>query len=149
MCQLLLLAHRLIMRGGGILGFLGQMLDLLEHFVFSNSISARATIGARTYFYHRGLGCVIHPKAEIGTDCILFQHVTIGSKWSDGVCKGEAPTIGNRVMIGAGACILGNIHIGDNVIIGCNSVVVHDVPANSVVVGNPAKIIKHRICCDE
>ena len=125
------------------------MLDLLEHFVFSNSISARASIGAGTYFYHRGLGCVIHPKAVIGTGCILFQHVTIGSKWSDGICTGDAPTIGNHVIIGAGACILGNIHIGDNVIIGCNSVVIHDVPANSVVAGNPATIIKQRICLDE
>lgn len=125
------------------------MLDLFEHFVFSNSISARASIGEGTYFYHRGLGCVIHPKAVIGTDCILFQHVTIGSKWSDGVCKGDASTIGNHVIIGAGACILGNIHIADNVIIGCNSVVIRDVPANSVVAGNPPAIIKRGSFGDE
>ena len=89
----------------------GRVLELLEHFIFCNSISAKAKIGAGTYFYHRGLGCVVHPKTEIGSKCTIFQHVTIGSKWSDGICEGEAPVIGDNVMIGAGACNLGNIHV--------------------------------------
>ena len=85
---------------------------------------------------------MVHPKTEIGSKCTIFQHVTIGSKWSDGICEGGAPVIGDNVMIGAGACILGNIHVGNNVIIGCNAVVLHDVPANCVVAGNPARIVK-------
>ena len=118
------------------------MLELLEHFIFCNSISAKAKIGAGTYFYHRGLGCVVHPKTEIGSKCTIFQHVTIGSKWSDGICEGEAPVIGDNVMIGAGAVILGTISIGDNSIIGANAVVTHSVPANSLALGVPATIKK-------
>lgn len=71
----------------------GRVLELLEHFIFCNSISAKAKIGAGTYFYHRGLGCVVHPKTEIGSKCTIFQHVTIGSKWSDGICEGEPQSL--------------------------------------------------------
>ena len=131
MMKLLALIHFLeTHKWGGV----GRALELLEHFVFCNSISAKAKIGAGT--------CVVHPKTEIGSKCTIFQHVTIGSKWSEGICGGEAPVIGDNVMIGAGACILGNIRIGNNAIIGCNAVVLHDVPANCVVAGNPAKIVK-------
>lgn len=60
----------------------------------------------------------------------------------NGNCLGEAPHIGNNVMIGAGAVILGDIYIGDNSIIGANAVVTHSVPENSIAVGVPAEIIK-------
>lgn len=87
---------------------------------------------------------MVHPKAVIGEDCKIFQGVTIGSKWSKADCLGEAPRIGNNVMIGAGAVILGDITIGDNSIIGANAVVTHSVPENSLAVGVPATIAKMR-----
>lgn len=124
------------------LGGVARFVELADHIVCSNSISAHAKIGKGTVFYHRGIGCVVHPKAEIGKDCKIFQNVTIGSKWSNSKCKGESPIIGNNVMIGAGAVILGKIRIGDNSIIGANSVVIDDVPPNSIVVGIPAKELK-------
>ena len=58
--------------------------------------------------------------------------------------EGGAPVIGNHVMIGAGACVLGNVTIGDNAVIGANAVVTHDVPPNVVVAGNPSRIIKEK-----
>ena len=84
----------------------------------------------------------IHARAVIGKDCKIFQGVTIGSKWSNGIYSGGAPHIGNNVMIGAGAVILGDISVGDNSIIGANAVVIHNVPENSFAVGVPAVIKK-------
>lgn len=108
--------------------------------ICSCSVSIEAEIGKETVFFHRGIGCVIHPKAIIGERCKIFQGVTIGSKWSDSNCLGDAPHIGNNVMIGAGAVIIGNISIGDNTIIGANAVVTHNIPANSLALGVPARI---------
>lgn len=136
-------AHTLLSRGG-VLQRMGRALDILEHILFANSFSAKASIGVGTYFYHRGLGCVVHPKCMIGENCTIFQHVTLGSKWSGGINDGGAPVVGNHVMIGAGACILGNITIGDNTVIGANAVVTHNIPPNVVVAGNPARIIKEK-----
>jgi len=81
-------------------------------------------------------GIVIHPKAIIGPNCLIFQQVTIGSR------DGGIPTIGGHVDIGAGAKIIGNIKIGDHVRIGANSVVLEDVPDGCTVVGIPARIIE-------
>lgn len=75
---------------------------------------------------------------EIGDNCSIFQQVTIG------YTRKGCPTIGNNVSIFAGAKVLGNISIGDNAVIGANAVVVKDVPANAIVVGNPARIIRYR-----
>ena len=83
-------------------------------------------------------GVVIHPAAVIGSNCLIFQQVTIGT----GSVQGY-PNIGSNVDIGAGAKILGGITIGNNVKIGANSVVIENVPANCTVVGIPARIIKH------
>ena len=105
----------------------------------SNAISCRASIGKNTRFFHHGLGCCIHEDTIIGNHCCIFQNVTIGQRLSgqngDGV-----PVIGNNVVIGAGAVILGKITIGNNVTIGANAVVVHSVPDNSIAVGVPARI---------
>lgn len=127
-------------KSGGIQKKIGRSLELLNFIISSNAVSARATIGKGTIFHHHSLGCVIHEKSVIGDDCHIFQNVTIGSKWSNGVCEGDAPCIGNRVFIGAGAIILGKIAIGDDVIIGANAVVTKDIPNKSIAMGVPATI---------
>ena len=88
------------------------------------------------------VGAIPDGGVVLGEDGKIFQGVTIGSKWSKASCLGEAPRIGNNVMIGAGAVILGNITIGDDSIIGANAVVTHSIPKNSLAVGVPAIIKK-------
>jgi len=96
-------------------------------------------IGKNVVFQHNGLGCVIHSKAIIGEGTEIYQNVTIGGRNGRG-----HPIIGKNVFIGAGACILGGITIGDNAVIGANATVIDDVPAFSVVVGEKAHIVlKH------
>ena len=129
-------------KAGGVLRKISRLIKLMNHLICACSVSIDAEIGDRTVFDHRGIGCVIHPNAVIGEDCKIFQNVTIGSKWSGANCLGEAPHIGNNVMIGAGAVILGDILVGDNSIIGANAVVTHSVPENSLAVGVPAIIKK-------
>ncbi len=131
-----------VKNGGGVPRKISRLLELMNHLICACSVSIDAEIGDGTIFYHRGIGCVVHPKAVIGKNCKIFQSVTIGSKWSKANCLGEAPRIGDNVMIGAGAVILGNISIGDNSIIGANAVVTHSVPANSLALGVPATIKK-------
>lgn len=87
-------------------------------------------------------GIVVNPLVKIGKNCNLSQGVTIG-QLNRGIKKG-VPVIGNNVYIGPGAKVIGNIKIGDNVAIGANSVVVDDVPNNSVVIGVPAKIVSQK-----
>lgn len=127
---------------GGVPRKISRIIELINHLICACSVSVDAEIGERTIFYHRGIGCVVHPKAVIGKECKIFQGVTVGSKWSKASCLGEAPHIGNNVMIGAGAVILGDITIGDNSIIGTNAVVTHSIPENSLAVGVPAIIKK-------
>lgn len=129
-------------KNGGVPRKISRVLELVNHLICACSVSIDAEIGNRTVFYHRGIGCVVHPKTVIGEDCKIFQGVTIGSKWSKASCLGEAPHIGNNVMIGAGTVILENITIGDNSIIGTNAVVTHSILENSLAVGVPAIIKK-------
>ena len=84
-------------------------------------------------------GIVIHPDAVIGVNCLIFQQVTIGMGPVPGL-----PVIGGHVDIGAGARILGGIHIGDHARIGANAVVLQDVPAGATAVGIPARIIEKK-----
>lgn len=84
---------------GGVSCKISRLLELMNHLICACSVSIDAEIGEGTVFYHRGIGCVVHPKAVIGKDCKIFQSVTIGSKWSKANCFGEAPRIGNNVMI--------------------------------------------------
>jgi serine O-acetyltransferase len=98
-----------------------------------------ATIGSG-FFIDHGMGVVIGETAEIGTDVTLYHGVTLGGTSLE---KGKRhPTIGDRVVIGAGAKVLGNIVIGEDSRIGANAVVVKSVPPNSVVVGVPGQIVK-------
>lgn len=100
-------------------------------------IHAGAKIGKGLFIDH-GMGVVIGETSVIGDNVTLFQGVTLGGTGKE---KGKRhPTLGNNVVVGTGAKVLGNIHIGDNVTVGANAVVVRDVPANSTVVGVPGRI---------
>lgn len=125
---------------GGVLVPVARFFEILSYIVGANAISAKSEIGNGTKFYHRGVGCVVHNKTVIGENCTIFGNVTMGSKWSHGKCEGEAPVIGKNVLIGAGAVILGAVHIGNNAIIGANAVVTMDVPEGKMAVGIPAVI---------
>ncbi len=98
-----------------------------------------ATIGRRLVIDH-GTGIVIGETAEIGDDVLIYQGVTLGGTGKD-IGK-RHPTIGNNVMISAGAKVLGPFKIGDNSRIAAGAVVLHEVPPNSTVVGVPARVVK-------
>lgn len=100
-----------------------------------------ATIG-KSFFIDHATGVVIGETAIIGDHVILYQGVTLGGVSSS---KGKRhPTIGNNVVVGTGAIVLGNITIGNNVRIGAGSVVLKDIPDDSTVVGIPGEIVKHK-----
>ena len=117
--------------------FIAVILRGIIRVLFSCDIPYKAKIGKGTQFPHLGLGVLIHPNATIGENCKILQGVNIGGR--SGYDK--VPIIGNNVLIGAQALILGPITIGDNAQIGAGAVVIHDVPANTTVVGNPAREI--------
>lgn len=100
-----------------------------------------ATIGRR-FFIDHGMGVVVGETTVIGDDVILYQGVTLGGTGKE---RGKRhPTLGNRVVVGTGAKVLGNITLGNNVKIGAGSVVVHSVPDDSTVVGIPGRIVRAR-----
>lgn len=115
-----------------------KLLKILSRIIFSCEIPYQATIGANTSFAHHGLAVVIHPKAQIGRNCKILHSVTIGGRGNS--CG--LPIIGDNVVIGAGACILGDVRIGDNIEVGAGAVVITDIPENCTAVGIPAKIMK-------
>ena len=98
-----------------------------------------ATIG-RGFFIDHGMGVVIGETAEIGDNCTIYQGVTLGGTGKD-VGK-RHPTLGDNVMVGAGAKVLGPVEIGSNTKIAANAVVLRAVPENSTAVGIPAKVVK-------
>lgn len=135
------LSHRLYNFCGGGLRPLARVIEVGYNIICGNSISTQADIGDGTVFYHHGVGCIVHEKCVIGKNCKIFGNVTIGCKWSNFDKPGLPPKVGNNVLIGAGAVILGNIYIGNNSIIGANAVVLVDVPDNTTVAGVPAHFI--------
>src|ERR1051325_229345 len=119
--------------------FLPRAIYYFMRFAFTTSIPYTATIGRNTYFNNWGMGIVIHRRAVIGEKCRIGHGVTIGGRSGHyGV-----PVIGNDVLVGVGAKILGPISVGDHATIGANSVVINDVPPYAVVAGVPARIIKY------
>jgi serine O-acetyltransferase len=116
--------------------FLAKLIYIFMRVVFSCDIPYTSKIGEGTQFPHFALGVVINPDAIIGKGCHINQHVTIGGRSGQ-----NPPRIGNNVLIGANALILGDISIGDNAQIGAGAVVVKSVPKGAIVVGNPARII--------
>ncbi|REL27909.1 serine O-acetyltransferase [Thalassotalea euphylliae] len=118
--------------------WLARSISTFSRWLTGIEIHPGATIGRR-FFIDHGMGIVIGGTAEIGDDVTLYQGVTLGgTSWKEGK---RHPTLGNNVVIGAGAKVLGPITIGDGGKVGSNSVVVKDVPANSTAVGIPGKIV--------
>lgn len=117
--------------------FLARLISTISRFFTGIEIHPGAKIGKRVFFDH-GIGVVIGESAIVGDDCVIYHGVTLGNLKPVGFKR--HPTIGNNVMIGAGAKILGNIVIGNNVVVGANSVVMKDVPDNVNVVGVPGQI---------
>jgi len=120
------------------LGVLHLILAKLAEMLCGVSIGVSAKIGRRLVIEHSG-AIVVHGNSLIGDDCIIRQGVTIGNRRRDRPL--EAPHIGHRVSIGAGAKILGGVRVGDDAEIGANAVVIADVPAGALAVGVPARVI--------
>ena len=118
-----------------------RVISQVSRFLTGIEIHPGATIGRR-FFIDHGMGVVIGETTEIGDDVLLYQGVTLGGTGNE---SGKRhPTLGNRVVVGTGAKILGNIRIGDHVRVGAGSVVVHAVPDYSTVVGIPGRVVRTR-----
>ncbi len=136
------LAHGLWKRG---LKWLGRAVSNLARWLTGIEIHPGATIGRR-FFIDHGTGVVIGETAVIGDDCTLYHGVTLGgTSWEKGK---RHPTLGNDVVVGAGAKVLGPIDIGDGARIGSNAVVVKPVPSNATVVGIPGRLVERRTVKD-
>ncbi|HEX5227809.1 MAG TPA: serine O-acetyltransferase [Bryobacteraceae bacterium] len=129
-------AHRLYTGGFELLA---RIVSQFNRTITGIEIHPGATIGRRCFIDH-GMGVVIGETTEIGDDVLLYQGVTLGGTGKE---KGKRhPTIGNNVVIGTGAKILGNIMIGDHTKIGAGSVVIRSVPDHSTVVGVPGRVVR-------
>ncbi|MCK0117156.1 serine O-acetyltransferase [Isoptericola sp. S6320L] len=119
------------------LRLLARVLSLVSRLLTGVEIHPGARIGRRLFIDH-GMGVVIGATAEVGDDCLLFHGVTLGGRSMN---PGKRhPTLGDRVMVGSGAKVLGPLWIGDDAKVGANAVVTRDVPASAVAVGVPARL---------
>ena len=122
-----------------------RVISYLTRIVTGIEIHPGARIGRR-FFIDHGEGVVIGATTIVGDDVLIYQQVTLGGTGKE---HGKRhPTLGNNVIVGAGAKVLGNITIGDNVRIGAGSVVIEDVPEHSTVVGIPGRVV-HRAVIDK
>jgi serine O-acetyltransferase len=136
------LAHKLHCSGFRLLG---RVVSQISRMLTGIEIHPAAKIGQR-FFIDHGMGVVIGETAEVGDDVLLYQGVTLGGTGNE---RGKRhPTVGNKVVIGTGAKVLGNIHVGDNVKIGAGSVVIRTVPSNSTVVGIPGRVVRGPVHLD-
>lgn len=121
------------------LKFFARLISQISRLLTGIEIHPGAIIG-KGFFIDHGSAIVIGETAEIGENCTIFHNVTIGGT---GKHHGKRhPTIGDNVLIGTGATLLGPITVGDNVKVGAESVVImHDIPSNCTVVGSPGRIV--------
>ena len=137
------IAHKLAYWG---VPFIPRLISYWTRIFTGIEIHPKARIGNR-FFIDHGEGVVIGETTIIGDDVLIYQQVTLGGTGNE---HGKRhPTVGNNVIIGAGAKVLGNITIGDNVRIGAGSVVVDDVPENSTVVGIPGRVVHRQFVTSE
>ena len=119
--------------------FIARLISQIARHLTGIEIHPGAKIGKRLLIDH-GMGVVIGETATIGDDCTIYHNSTLGGTGKDKYKR--HPDIGNNVMVGSGAKVLGPIKIGNNVKIGANAVVLHDIPNNVTVVGVPERIVK-------
>lgn len=132
------IAHKLVYWG---VPFIPRFISYLTRIITGIEIHPKAQIGNR-FFIDHGEGVVIGETTIIGDDVLIYQQVTLGGTGNE---HGKRhPTIGNNVIIGAGAKILGNITIGDNTRVGAGSVVVENVPEHCTVVGVPGRVVQQK-----
>jgi serine O-acetyltransferase len=118
--------------------FIPRFISFIARFLTGIEIHPAATIGKR-FFIDHGMGVVIGATTIIGNDCLLYQGVTLGGTGKE---SGKRhPTLGDNIVVGSGAKVLGNIKLGNNVRIGAGSVVITNVPDNCTVVGVPGVIV--------
>lgn len=118
--------------------FVPRLISHLGRFFTGIEIHPGATIGQNVFIDH-GMGVVIGETAIVGDYALIYQGVTLGGTGKE--CGKRHPTVGENVVVGAGAKVLGNIQIGNNVRIGAGSVVLRDVPSDCTVVGIPGRIV--------
>ena len=118
--------------------FIPRFISHLARFLTGIEIHPGATIGSGLFIDH-GMGVVIGETAILGDDCLIYQGVTLGGTGKE--TGKRHPTLGNNVVVGAGAKVLGNIEIGSDVRIGAGSVVLKDVPSHCTVVGIPGRVV--------
>jgi serine O-acetyltransferase len=121
--------------------FLARAVSQTARWLTGVEIHPAARIGRR-FFIDHGMGVIIGETAILGEDVLLYQGVTLGGTGNE--TGKRHPTLADRVVVGAGAKVLGNIHIGSDTRIGANSVVLFDVPPHSTVVGIPGKVVRRR-----
>lgn len=113
-----------------------------------NGASIPLNLNLVATFPHGLKGIFISKRAKIGKNCVIFQHVTIGSNMLNDTKHRGAPTIGNYVYIGSGAKIIGNVTVGDSVRVGANAVIYEDIPTNATVVLSKVRIIERNYVPD-
>src|SRR5580704_13836462 len=128
------------------LKLMGRLVSDFARWITGIEIHPGAKIGRR-FFIDHGMGIVIGETTEIGDDVLLYQNVTLGGTGKE---RGKRhPTLGNHVVVGTGAKVLGNIRIGNYVKVGAGSVVVKPVPDNSTVVGVPGRVVRTGVDVNE
>ena len=121
--------------------FLARYISQRTRHMTGIEIHPAARIGKRLVIDH-GMGIVIGETAEIGDDCLIYQGVTLGGTGKD--TGKRHPTIGNNVLIGCGAKVLGPFKVGDNSRVAANAVVLSEIPPDSTAVGSPARVVRSR-----
>lgn len=142
--RLVLVLFRLAQQlGGGLLPFslYRFVYQIIVEWILGIELPWDTQVGPSLQLQH-GLALVVNHETIIGANCILRHSTTIGNKKLADGSYSRSPKIGNNVEIGSNVVILGSVTIGDDAVIGAGSVVVKDVPAGAVVVGNPAKVIR-------
>ena len=124
--------------------FLARWLSVASRFLTGIEIHPAAIIGRRVFIDH-GMGVVIGETAEVGDDVLIYQGVVLGG--TSATKEKRHPTVGNGVVIGAGALVIGNIALGNGSKVGAGSVVLNDVPNCATVVGVPGKVVHEKRKC--
>lgn len=122
----------------------GKVLDVVfGRLLDRGEWSPHAVIGPRLTLPHGPGGTVVNPSAVLGADCIVFHRVTIGTDpFTGGVY--QAARCGDRVVLSVGACLVGDVRVGSDVVVGANAAVVDDVPDRCTAVGSPARVLRDR-----